>query len=61
MEDETINDKIELSKKELFRIFLKTGRKRVGFSIAAGIIVFLAITSLCMVIYSLPILTEIWM
>ncbi|MHA1122910.1 MAG: FtsX-like permease family protein [Candidatus Heimdallarchaeota archaeon] len=52
MEDETINDKIELSKKELFRIFLKTGRKRVGFSIAAGIIVFLAITSLCMVIYS---------
>ncbi len=52
LDDEPINDKIELSKKELFRIFLKTGRRRVGFSIASGIIVFLAITSLCMVIYS---------
>jgi hypothetical protein len=50
--EETVNDKIELSKKELFRIFMKTGRRRIIFSIISGIIVFLAITSLCMVIYS---------
>ena len=52
MEDESVSDRIELSKKELFRIFMKTGRRRITFSIISGIIVFLAITSLCMVIYS---------
>ncbi len=52
MEEEPVNSKIELSKKELFRIFMKTGRRRIAFSIISGIIVFLAIASLCMVIYS---------
>jgi len=46
------NNEIELSKRKIFHIFLKTGRKRVSLSILAGIIVFLTITSLIMVVYS---------
>ncbi|MHA1126368.1 MAG: FtsX-like permease family protein [Candidatus Heimdallarchaeota archaeon] len=50
-ENNTI-DGIEVSKRKIFNIFLKTGRKRVSLSILAGIIVFLTITSLIMVVYS---------
>lgn len=45
-------DGIEVSKRKIFHIFLKTGRRRVTLSILAGIIVFLTITSLIMVVYS---------
>lgn len=37
---------------EIFKIFLKTGRKRVILSILCGTIIFLAITSLIMVVYA---------
>ncbi|MHA1441679.1 MAG: hypothetical protein ACTSPK_07460 [Candidatus Heimdallarchaeota archaeon] len=42
---------VEVSKRKIFHIFLKTGRRRVTLSILAGIIVFLTITSLIMVVY----------
>lgn len=41
-----------ISKKELFKIYLKTGRRRVAFSIISGIIIFLAISGLVMVFYT---------
>ena len=37
---------------EIFKIFLKTGRKRVILSILCGTIIFLTITSLIMVVYT---------
>ncbi|MFW9924533.1 MAG: FtsX-like permease family protein, partial [Candidatus Thorarchaeota archaeon] len=36
---------------EIFKIFLKTGRKRVLLSILCGFLLFLVITSLCMIVY----------
>ena len=42
----------KISQKQLFKIYIKTGRKRVAFSILSGIIIFLAITGLSMVFYT---------
>ncbi|NHJ48542.1 MAG: ABC transporter permease [Asgard group archaeon] len=50
MTDEQL-EKVEISRRRIFGIFLKTGSKRILLSIIAGTIVFLAITSLCMVLY----------
>ena len=43
---------IRLSFGEIFRIFLKTGRKRVILSIICGTIIFLSITSMIMIVYT---------
>ncbi|MHA1245233.1 MAG: hypothetical protein ACTSP7_11765, partial [Candidatus Heimdallarchaeota archaeon] len=40
-----------ISMKRIFRIFLKTGKRRVILSISAGMIIFLALTTLTMVLY----------
>ncbi len=44
-------EKFETSRMKLFQIFLKTGKYRIVLSIFAGVIIFLSITSICMVIY----------
>jgi MFS family permease len=49
-DEKEITEKIPL--RHLFRIFLKTGRRRVTLSIISGALVFLTITSLIMVVYS---------
>ena len=43
---------IQISKKQILKIFMKTGRKRVLLSVLCGILIFLGITSLMMVIYN---------
>jgi len=45
------DEKLDISMKRIFRIFLKTGKRRVILSISAGMIIFLALTTLTMVLY----------
>ncbi|NHK30802.1 MAG: ABC transporter permease [Asgard group archaeon] len=45
-------DSRKISIKQLFAIFLKTGKKRITLSIISGALVFLTITSLIMVVYT---------
>ncbi|MBD3193236.1 MAG: hypothetical protein GF308_21560 [Candidatus Heimdallarchaeota archaeon] len=52
MPDEDPNTERNISLQQLFKIYLKTGRKRVAFSIISGIIIFLAISGLVMVFYT---------
>ncbi len=40
------------SRKQLFKMFLKTGQKRIVLSIICGTLIFLAVTSLVMVVYT---------
>ncbi|GAG69315.1 unnamed protein product [marine sediment metagenome] len=40
------------NKWQLFQIFLKTGRRRVTLSVICGTLIFLAITSLVMIVYT---------
>jgi len=42
------DEKLDISMKRIFRIFLKTGKRRVILSISAGMIIFLALTTLTM-------------
>ncbi|MHA1306522.1 MAG: FtsX-like permease family protein [Candidatus Heimdallarchaeota archaeon] len=51
MGTELNDDSLDISIKRIFRVFLKTGKKRVILSISAGMIIFLAITTLTMVLY----------
>jgi hypothetical protein len=44
--------KSKLSKQQLFKMFLKTGRKRITLSILCGTLIFLAVTGLVMIIYT---------
>jgi len=44
--------KRSMSKQQLFKIFLKTGRKRVTLSIISGTLIFLVITGLVMIVYT---------
>ncbi|HUT82833.1 MAG TPA: FtsX-like permease family protein [Candidatus Bathyarchaeia archaeon] len=41
-----------ISKRQLFHIFLKTGRRRVTLSIISGTIIFLVLTGLVMIVYT---------
>jgi hypothetical protein len=49
--EEQKQGKVEISRRGIFKIFLKTGTKRILLSIFAGVIIFSLITSLCMVLY----------
>lgn len=52
MSDNPPNNSTKLSFGEIFRIFLKTGRKRVILSIICGTIIFLSITGMIMIVYT---------
>jgi hypothetical protein len=45
-------DSRKMSIRQLFAIFLKTGKKRIALSVISGALIFLTITSLIMVVYT---------
>ncbi|NHJ86868.1 MAG: FtsX-like permease family protein [Asgard group archaeon] len=51
MTTEENGSEFSISKRKIFSIFLKTGQKRLALSILSGLLIFLTITTLCMVVY----------
>lgn len=44
--------KSKFSRRQLFKMFLKTGQKRISLSILCGTLIFLAVTGLVMIVYT---------